>query len=128
MGANLTDPDHKPNITVFYDGSCPLCRREIAFYRRRGGASRIGWRNISGRSAQSLPAGLSRDDAMARLHAAREDGKLLSGAAAFAEIWAHTPGFGLFRRLARRPAIRWILDKAYDLFLHWRPALQRFAS
>ncbi len=31
------------SCTVYYDGTCPLCRREIAFYRRCAGATSIVW-------------------------------------------------------------------------------------
>ena len=28
---------------VFFDGACPLCAREIEFYQKQEGASRIAW-------------------------------------------------------------------------------------
>ena len=49
-----------PALTVFYDGSCPLCRREIDFYRRRRGAARIDWLDISGLPEGEVAPGLSR--------------------------------------------------------------------
>ena len=53
-------------LTVFYDGACPLCRREIAFYRRRRGAARIRWLDISRAPEGEVAPGLSRCAALAR--------------------------------------------------------------
>ena len=36
-----------PELTIYYDGSCPLCRREIAFYRRQPGSERLDWMDVS---------------------------------------------------------------------------------
>ncbi len=30
-------------LTIYYDGICPLCRREIALYRRLCVADRLPW-------------------------------------------------------------------------------------
>jgi hypothetical protein len=41
---SCSSPEPEPGkLTVYYDGACPLCRREIDFYRRRGRAAPIEW-------------------------------------------------------------------------------------
>ena len=34
---------HDEDLTVFYDGACPLCNREISFYKRQRGFVRLNW-------------------------------------------------------------------------------------
>ncbi|MDG2204863.1 MAG: DUF393 domain-containing protein [Alphaproteobacteria bacterium] len=117
-----------PDLTVFYDGSCPLCCREIAVYRRRVASVRTRWTDVSACTPEALPEGLTRQDALARFHVQRADGALISGAGAFAELWAHTPGFRWLGFMARLPLIRGVLDRAYGIFLCWRPVLQQLLS
>ena len=117
-----------PDLTVFYDGSCPLCSREIAVYSRRDTAGRIHWADVSSCFPQALPEGLTRQDALARFHVQRADGALISGAGAFAELWMRTPGFRWFGRIARLPVIHGVLDRTYGIFLDWRPVLQKLLS
>jgi predicted DCC family thiol-disulfide oxidoreductase YuxK len=69
-------------LTVYYDGSCPICSREIGFYRARPGADGFDWVNVAGDGSEALGPGLSRDAALARMHVRRADGALLTGAAA----------------------------------------------
>ena len=49
-------PDDKP--TVFYDGSCPLCRAEIDLYRRQDGEGLIRRSFASRAHSESLGDGL----------------------------------------------------------------------
>ena len=117
-----------PDLTVFYDGSCSLCRREIEFYRRRVDSNRTRWADVSACPPEALPEGLTRQDAMARFHVQRADGVLVSGVGAFTELWAHTPGFRWLGCVARLPIIHGVLDRAYGIFLDWRPVLQKILS
>ncbi len=114
----------KPELTVFYDGACPLCRAEIAQYRRAAGAERCAWVDASQQGAG--PQGPSREQLLARLHVLDGDGQWLSGAAAFARIWRQLPRWAWLGRLAERPGALALLESGYRAFLRlrrlWRPA------
>lgn len=109
------------DVTVYYDASCPLCRREIALYRGRAEAEFV---DVS--VAANVPPDLSPAAAMARFHV-RAGGRLLSGAEAFAALWRVTRGFRVVGRIAGLPGVRHALEAAYRAFLLVRPALQRGA-
>ena len=106
---------------VFFDGSCPLCRAEIGLYRNSG--SNAQFTDISGEDAP--PPEISRTEAMKRFHVRRRDGTLMSGAAAFAELWKATPGWRWLGHIAAIPPFVWIGEGLYRLFLIVRPAVQK---
>ncbi len=110
-------------LTVWFDGACPLCTREIALMRRLDRAGRIDFVDVAepGASCPIDPALL-----LARFHA-REDGILLSGAAAFAAMWRAIPVLRPLGLLARNRQVLRGLEWAYIRFLRVRPALQRLA-
>lgn len=113
---------------VFFDGACPLCAREIAFYRKHEGASGIAWVDVSRTNVAELPDGLSRHDALARFHVQTANGNLVDGAAAFAQLWSVLPRFRLMGKVARTPPVLWILERLYNLSLPMRPYLQRLVA
>lgn len=123
----MSDEPATPTIglTVWYDGDCPLCRREIAWIRRLDAAGRIGFVDAAGAEPGSCP--LDREDLLARFHA-REDGRLLSGAAAFAAMWRAVPMLRPIGLLARHRPVLAALEWGYRRFLRYRPRLQRFAA
>ena len=63
---------------------------------------------------------------LARFHA-REDGRLLSGAAAFAAMWRAVPGLRPLGLAAQNFVILAALERLYRGFLVIRPRLQRLA-
>jgi ubiquinone biosynthesis monooxygenase Coq7 len=111
--------------TVYYDGACPLCSREIAMYRRLDGADGLRWVDITSASSQELGGDLTREQALARFHVRDEHGRLVSGAAGFVAIWGRLPGLGWLAWLAMRPPVSWLLEPAYRAFLRFRPFLTR---
>lgn len=109
------------SFTVYYDGACPLCSKEIETYRKARGADELAWVDAAHCDAATLGEDLDCDAALARMHVRDESGKLISGAAAFAAIWARLPNtrwLGIL--MGTRPAL-WVLEPAYKLFLKVRP-------
>lgn len=110
-------------LTVWHDGACPLCRREIALMRRLDRRGAITFVDASG-PGSVCP--IDRDAMLARFHA-REDGRLVSGAAAFAAMWRAVPLLRPLGMAARNPVVLDALERVYRLFLRVRPSLQTIA-
>ena len=121
-------PDYHPapdaqagrRLTVFHDGACPLCAREIALMRRLDRAGRIQFVDAADPVA-ACP--LDRAALLARFHVV-EDGVMLSGAAAFAAMWRAIPLLRPLGLAAQWPPLGRALEAAYRWFLRYRPRLQ----
>lgn len=113
---------------VYFDGSCPLCRREIDFYRRRQGADAINWIDVSAADYSGGDGAPEADVAMKRFHVRRADGTLVSGGVAFAELWAALPALRPIGILFRCPPFSWAIALGYRAFLPLRPWFQKRAA
>ncbi len=111
--------------TVYFDGACPVCRREIAHYRSQQGAASITWVDAANCGAAELGADLSREVALGRLHVRQADGALVSGAAAFAAIWNRLPAYSWLAGIASRRPLLKVMEAAYSGFLRLRPLWRR---
>ncbi len=112
-----------PALTVWHDGDCPLCRREIALMRRLDRSGAIRFVDATG----DVDCPIDPAELLRRFHA-REDGELLSGAAAFAAMWRAIPLLRPLGPAARRPWVLALLERGYLAFLRVRPRLQRLAG
>jgi predicted DCC family thiol-disulfide oxidoreductase YuxK len=108
------------NVEVWFDGDCPLCRREIALMRRLDRRGAIRFHDVA-TGQGSCP--IDRAELLARFHA-REDGRLVSGAEAFAAMWRAIPVLAPFGHLARNRWLLGLLERLYLGFLRVRPRLQ----
>ena len=117
-------PGRGTDLTVWFDGNCPLCLREIALMRRLDRRRAIHFVDIAGPDA---PCPIDRAELLARFHA-RENGVMLSGAAAFAAMWRAIPVLRPLGLAARNAHVLALLERAYRAFLRVRPALQRFVT
>ena len=112
-------------FTLYYDGSCNTCSREIRFYRRRRGSERFHFVDASQATPAELGPGLDRERALARMHVRNEAGDLIEGSAAFVAIWRRLPALRWLGKLAELPGFSHLLAIGYRLFLAWR---RRFPS
>lgn len=109
-------------VTVWYDGGCPLCVREIALMNRLDRRDRIEFVNVDREDAS---CSVDRQLLLRRMHAQEGDGPLVDGAAAFAAMWRAIPVFRPLGLLAKNRAVLWVLERFYRGFLVVRPAIQR---
>lgn len=117
---------NQTDLTVYYDGTCPICGWEIDLYAKMRGAERIRWLDITTADAAALGPGLDRETAIGKFHVRDAQGTLVSGGRAFVEIWDRLPALHWAARLGRMAAGRWLLERAYRVFLRILPTLRRW--
>jgi len=114
-----------PKSMVYFDGSCSLCRAEIGYYRREDQDRALCFVDISETGALP-PEGITQERAMKRFHVRASDGQVLSGAAAFVEVWTRLPRWRWAASVASLPGALIALEWGYRIFLPVRPFISRF--
>lgn len=109
-----------PQCTVYFDGDCPICSREISIYRRAAGGDAIAWVDASHCDEALLANGPDRASALRRFHVRCEDGTVVSGAAAFVAVWRRLPAFSRLARICGDRRILVLLEWLYRAFLGLR--------
>ncbi|MEO7402917.1 MAG: DUF393 domain-containing protein [Burkholderiales bacterium] len=120
-----TAASHRAGLTVYFDGSCPVCTREIAFFRDRDGFEHNEWIDVSTLTPAKLPDGVTRERALARFHVRTANGEIVAGARAFLLFWSQSPRAARLSRLSRWRFAVAVLDVAYAVFLRVRVLWRR---
>jgi predicted DCC family thiol-disulfide oxidoreductase YuxK len=108
-------------ITVFYDGKCGLCRREIEHYKRIAANDVFEWVDITIAPQPFTALGYRVSDGLKVLHVQDTKGRMHQGVAAFITIWQHLPrGWPLAAKILRIPLLLKLAEKIYILFAAWR--------
>jgi predicted DCC family thiol-disulfide oxidoreductase YuxK len=89
-----------PNLTLYYDGNCPLCQAEINFLSRRNKNNLLSFVDINSCQFRPEELGLTCDQALAAMYGRLQDGTLVKGVAAFAQAY----------RRANLPFMAWVLS------------------
>lgn len=124
-------PAQSRDLTVLYDGSCPLCQREIAHVRglaERQPRCEFVFKDISSDAQADVYSASDREVLMARFHVELSDGTRLDGARAFVAMWERLPGWRWLARFSKLPGMIQMMEGAYRGFLKVRPTLQKLAG
>ncbi len=109
-------------VEVFFDGDCPLCRREIAWVQGRDREGKIRFTDIAAPSFAPAAYGLTHQEFMAEIQGRLPDGAWLTGVEVFRRMYAAI-GFGWIVSATRWPIVAPILNWGYKAFAKRRLAL-----
>lgn len=102
-----------PHLTVLFDGSCTLCRGSAERVRRFDSRRRIALLDLHDPSAAQRFPQINRDQAMQWMQAVDLQGRVYSGADAWARIGLLLPGWNLLAWVLLVPGIHWLAAKIY---------------
>jgi predicted DCC family thiol-disulfide oxidoreductase YuxK len=108
-------------LTVLFDGACPLCRREVETLRRRDqGRGRLAFVDVDDPSYDPAGhGGVSYADAMGRMHAIRADGSVIRDVEVFRQAYALVDQGWLYAP-TRWPLLRPLVEAIYGLWARSR--------
>ena len=108
---------HLEKLTLFYDGTCPLCQAEILFLSGRNQAGLLDFVDIHSVFFEPEKVGVSCETALAAMYGQFASGSLIEGVAVFPEAY----------RRANLPALAWIFSRK-TLQPFWRMGYRFFAK
>jgi predicted DCC family thiol-disulfide oxidoreductase YuxK len=107
-------------ITVFYDGKCGLCSKEISHYRKIAPSNIFNWQDITESADELNQEGITLAEGLRLLHAKDNSGQIHVGVDAFILIWKQLSRWRVLAFLVGLPIIRHIANAAYRVFANWR--------
>lgn len=112
-----------PQITVLFDGACPLCQREAELWRwLDGGRGRIVLEDIAAPKFDPAQYGLTHEQAMAEIHGILPCGTLIRGMEVFRRAYGAV-GWGWLLAPTAWPLLRPLFDRGYRWFARNRMRL-----
>ena len=112
------------NVTVFFDGQCPVCSLEMGHLAARDTAGALTLVDIAAPDFDARSHGFDHAALDAEIHAVRHDGTVLRGMAAL-RIAYGTVGLGWVLRPTGMAALRPAFDAAYRVFARHRRPISR---
>ena len=107
-------------VTMFYDGNCSICRREVTHYKSIDGNKCVNWIDFSHNPEQLQDYGIDYEAAMSSLHVLDKEGHMQTGVQAFLAIWSTLPYYRVLAKLIKTLRIAPVLEWLYKGFARWR--------
>lgn len=107
--------DSSAKLRVFYDGACPLCRRERARYERMAKAAgdAVDWFDINGREDELRRLGIDPHLALTELHVEDEQRRIHRELDAYILLMKRVPRLRPIAWLIGLPLVRPLLARLY---------------
>ncbi|GGO75592.1 hypothetical protein GCM10011348_00740 [Marinobacterium nitratireducens] len=102
-------------LTVFYDGACPLCRRQRARYERlaRAAGDEVVWFDINGREDDLRQLGVDPQLALTELHVGDEAQRIHRELDAYILLMRRVPRLRPLAWIISLPVLRPLLARLY---------------
>jgi predicted DCC family thiol-disulfide oxidoreductase YuxK len=102
-------------LTVFFDGACPICEREIALMRRLDRRRRLVCCDFARPDYDTASINISPAELGRVIHARWADGGVITGVEVFRAMWGAV-GLGFLARLSRLSLVEPLVLNAYAWF------------
>ncbi len=108
-------------LTLLFDGGCPLCLREVRTLRRRDAdKGQLAFVDVDDPGYDPARfGGITYAEAMGRMHAIRADGQVIKDVEVFRQAYGLV-GLGWLYSPTRWPLLRPLVDSLYGLWARWR--------
>lgn len=107
-------------ITVYYDGKCNLCSREINYYKSIANDNDFNWLDIAKNPKYLKSIKVTQPEALMQLHATDQNNKLYVGVDAFILIWNNLRFWKILSIIISLPLIKQISIFTYKRFAKFR--------
>ena len=102
-------------LTVFFDGACPICAREIALMKRLDRKRQLALCDFSRPDYDAASIGFAPSELGRVIHARWADGSVITGVEVFRAMW-EAVGLGLLATLSRLSIVEPLVLRAYAWF------------
>ncbi|MGJ7456455.1 thiol-disulfide oxidoreductase DCC family protein [Halomonas sp. RA08-2] len=119
--------DTRPPVTLYHDGHCPLCQREVAWLSRHRRREQVRLVDIQAAGFDAEALGTSFPEMMGRLHLQDAEGQWFIGMDASRALYA-VLGYRRLVWLSCLPGIAPLMDAGYRWFARRRVRLGRWLS
>ncbi|WP_158772603.1 thiol-disulfide oxidoreductase DCC family protein [Cobetia sp. L2A1] len=112
-------------VTLYHDGKCPLCQREVAWLSRHPRRERVNSVDIRDEKFSPEALGLTFKTMMGRLHVQDARGEWYVGMDASRALYA-VLGYRRLVRISLLPGLRPGMDMSYRFFARHRERIGRW--
>ena len=107
-------------LTIFFDGGCPLCKREVDFLRSKNQKGYLNFIDINCYDfSLDLKYGITYKQAMDRIHALKSDGSVIKDIKVFQEAYSLI-GLGWIYAPTKLPFLDKFFEIIYRLWAKYR--------